>query len=119
MSFLFNVLGTSTCRRIAPLGFMTQQRMFFATKGSSVSSQIFNDPNKNRYQESQMLFFGNKNRPASKAAASRPKTIAEIKAAYGVAARTPELQATFRAMYGVDVLKTIPTLLPFSSKAST
>lgn len=26
-----------------------------------------------------MLFFGNKNKPASKASASRPKTIAEIK----------------------------------------
>jgi hypothetical protein len=53
--------------------------MWFATKGAGLPSQVFNDPNKNRYQEAQMLFFGNKNRPASKAAASRPKTIAEIK----------------------------------------
>jgi hypothetical protein len=79
MSALFNMLGLQTSRRSAPLAFLSYQKMFFAAKGSNVPSQIFHDVNKNRYQESQMLFFGNKNRPASKAAASRPKTIAEIK----------------------------------------
>jgi hypothetical protein len=51
--------------------------MCFASKNAP--SQIFSDPNKNKYQESQMLFFANKNKPNSKAVASRPKTIAEIK----------------------------------------
>lgn len=53
--------------------------MGFASKITSVPSQIFTDANKNRYQEAQMLFFSNKKKPGDKVVASRPKTISEIK----------------------------------------
>jgi hypothetical protein len=50
MSLLFNMLGLQSSRQSASL--VSYSRMFFATKGAGIPSQVFNDPNKNRYQES-------------------------------------------------------------------
>lgn len=40
---------------------------------------MYSNPNANKFQESRMLFFGNKNDPKAKIQAARPKTIQEIK----------------------------------------
>jgi hypothetical protein len=50
MSVLFNMLGLRSTRQSA--AFVNHSRMFFATKGAGVPSQVFHDVNKNRYQES-------------------------------------------------------------------
>jgi len=50
MSALFNMLGMQSGRRSAAI--VNNSRMFFATKGAGVPSQVFHDVNKNRYQES-------------------------------------------------------------------
>jgi hypothetical protein len=52
----------------------------FGTKKDQVPTQVFRDLNANKYQESRMLFFGNKNLDSKVAQrAARPKTIGEIK----------------------------------------
>ena len=56
--------------------------MFFSElKG--VKSHMMLDPTKNKYQESQMLFFNDRKKPGRASYTSRPKTISEIKKIQG------------------------------------
>lgn len=53
-------------------------KMQFA-KMPKVPSNVFHDPNANKYQESRMLFFGSTKKEGLKMKEARPKTIQEIK----------------------------------------
>ena len=73
MSLLSRMVGAR------PALLQWQKAMFGANK-DQVPTQVFRDLNANKYQESRMLFFGNKNLDSKVGQrAARPKTIGEIK----------------------------------------
>lgn len=73
MSFLSRMVGSRPA-------LLQCQKAMFGTKKDQVPTQVFRDLNANKYQESRMLFFGNKNLDSKVAQrAARPKTIGEIK----------------------------------------
>ena len=54
-------------------------RLPMQATASFATKQVIRDPQKNKYQEAQMLFFTQKDENSKKNLNSRPKTIQEIK----------------------------------------